>query len=182
MAQAIPSSEDVRIYECAVVYPFPMNQKEENDLQKGIEEIFSEAEAKLLLKDVWGRRGLAYKIGGYTEGNFVVYYYEMDPSKLKDVDTQLRILKGVLRHMMIKPPKTYEIAPMADTLTKWKEQTRMDSEKKAQDKEDKLKKQVVEKAKRAKPEKKKMDDEKPMPTETIAEGLDKLISDKDLEI
>jgi len=108
----------------------------------------------------------------------------MEPSKLKEIDQQLRILKGVLRHMIIKPPKKYVIAPTADSLQKWKEQSRMDVEQKAQDKEDKLKKQVVEKAKRAgaaKVEKKKTE-EKAAPTETIAEGLDKLISDKDLEI
>lgn len=180
----VPSTEDGRIYECAVLYPFPMNQKEENELLKAIEEIFTEAEAKLLLKDKWGQRGLAYKIGGFTEGNFVIYYYEMEPSKLKEIDTQLRILKGVLRHMIIKPPKKYVIAPMADSLQKWKEQNRMDTEQKAQDKEDKLKKQVVEKAKRAgaKVEKKPTAEQKAAPTETIAEGLDKLISDKDLEI
>ncbi len=176
----VPSTEDGRIYECAVVYPYPMNQKEESDLLKGIEEIFAEAEAKILLKDSWGQRGLAYKIGGYEDGNFVIFYMEMDPSKLKEVDTQLRILKGVLRHMIIKPPKKYVIAPMADNLQKWKEQSRMEGEARAQEKEEKLKKQVVEKAKRTTAKKKT--EEKAAPTETIAEGLDKLISDKDLEI
>ncbi len=175
-----PSTEDGRIYECAIVYPYPMNQKEESDLLKGIEEIFAEAGAKVLLKDAWGQRGLAYKIGGFEDGNFVIYYLEMDPLKLKEVDTQLRILKGMLRHMIIKPPKKYVIAPMADSLQKWKEQSRMEGEARAQEKEDKLKKQVVDKAKRASVKKKS--EEKAAPTETIAEGLDKLISDKDLEI
>lgn len=179
----VPSTEDGRIYECAVLYPFPMNQKEENELLKGVEEIFAEADAKLLLKDKWGQRGLAYKVGGFTEGNFVIYYYELDPLKLKEIDTQLRILKGVLRHMIVKPPKKYVIGPMADNLQKWKEQSRMEGEQRAQEKEDRLKKQVVEKAKRAgaKVEKKKTE-EKAAPTGTVAEGLDKLISDKDLEI
>lgn len=176
----VPSTEDGRIYECAILYPYPMNQKEESDLLKGIEEIFAEAEAKVLLKDSWGQRGLAYKVGGYEDGNFVIFYLEMDPSKLKELDTSLRILKGVLRHMIIKPPKKYVIAPMADSLQKWKEQTRMEGERKAAEKEEKLKKQVVEKAKRV--PKKKAVEEKAAPTETIAEGLEKLISDKDLEI
>lgn len=176
-----PSNEDARIYECAVLYPYPMNQKEESDLLKGVEEIFKEAEAKVLLKDAWGQRGLAYKVGGFEDGNFVIYYLEMDPSALKEVDTQLRILKGMLRHMIIKPPKKYVIAPMADNLQKWKEQSRMEGEARAAAKEEKLKKQVVEKAKRAtKP--KKVAEEKAAPTGTISEGLDKLISDKDLEI
>ncbi|HVW66964.1 MAG TPA: 30S ribosomal protein S6 [Candidatus Peribacteraceae bacterium] len=183
MAELTPSSEDNRIYEVAVLYPYPINQKEESDLQKSIEAVFADAGAKQVMKDVWGRRGLAYKIGGFTEGTFVIYYYDMDPAALKDVDQQLRILKGLLRHMIVKPPKKYQITPYADRFAQWKEQEKAAGEKAAADREEKLKKQVVEKAKRqTKKEEKKEAPAKPMSTETIAEGLDKLISDQDIEL
>jgi small subunit ribosomal protein S6 len=163
-----------RIYEIAVLYPFPINQKEESELIKGIEEIFAEADAKLVMKDVWGRRGLAYKIGGFSEGTFIIYYYTMDPLKVKDVNQQLRILKGMLRHMIVKPPKNYQMVPYADNLTKWKNQ--------AQDKEDRLKKVVIEKAKRANKKEEPEVKATPMTGAAITEELDKLISDKDLNI
>ena len=184
MATLSLTDEDARIYEIAVLYPYPMNQKEESDLQKAIDEIFREAGAKLILKDAWGRRGLAYKIGGFNEGNFIIYYFEMDPSKLKEVDTQLRILKGMLRHMIVKPPKNYQIVPMAGNFDKWKQQEKLIGEKAAQDKEDRLKKQVVEKAARQSKakEKKSEVESKPMSEQSITEGLDKLISDKDIDI
>lgn len=179
----VPSSEDVRVYECAILYPSPFNQKEENELLKGIEEIFDDAKATLILKDAWGSRGLAYKIGGFDEANVLVLYYEIDPSKIKEIDRQLSILKGVLRHLIVKPPKNYDIAPMAGRLDQWKEQLRMDRETRTREKEEKLRKQVVEKAKRApaKP-KRAASEEKPMPTETIEQGVDKLLSDTDLSI
>jgi hypothetical protein len=102
---------------------------------------------------------------------------------VKEIDTQLRILKGILRHMIVKPPKNYQIVPFANRLTEWQEQERMRGEKEAADKEEKLKKQVVEKAKRsAKAEKKPETPAKPMTGESITQGLDKLISDKDLEL
>lgn len=185
MATITATSEDTRIYEIALLYPYPINQKEESELVKGVEELFSEAGAKVVLKDNWGRRGLAYKIGGFNEGNFIIYYLDMDPSKLKEVDTQLRILRGVLRHMIVKPPKNYQIVPMADNFEKWKQQEKVAGEKVAAEKEEKLKKQVVEKAKRAtKKEEKKAEPEvaKPMSKEAITEGLEKLISDKDIDL
>ncbi len=183
MATIHAEDEDTRIYEVAVLYPYPINQKEESDLLKAVEEIFQEAKAKLVLKDMWGRRGLAYKIGGFSEGNFVIYYFEMDPSKLKEADTQLRILKGILRHMIIKPPKNYQVAPTAGNFEKWKQEEKTLGEKVAQDKEDKLKKQVVEKAKRTtKKEEKTEVIAKPMSEKSITEGLDKLISDKDIDL
>mgnify|MGYP003351024294 CR=1 FL=1 len=182
MATLHAENEDARIYELALLYPYPMNQKEESDLLKAVDEIFKEADAKVVMKDVWGRRGLAYKIGGFMEGNFVIYYLEVEPNKLKELDTQMRILKGVLRHMIIKPPKKYQIVPMADNFEKWKQQEKVRGEKVAMDKEEKLKKQVVEKAKRtAKKEEKKVV-EKPMSEKSITEGLDKLISDKDIDM
>ncbi len=185
MVHYTPTSDEVRLYEIAVLYPYPMNQKEESDLLKGIKAIFDEAGAKEIFKDVWGRRGLAYKIGGFDEGNFIIFYMEMDPSKLKELDEALRILKGMLRHMIVKPPKNYVITSYADGEKKWKETHRLEGERKSQEREDKKLKQVVDKARRSTKvaEAKKPDVEaKPMTGEALTQELDKLISDKDLEL
>ncbi len=173
----VPSSEDVRVYECAILYPSPFGQKEERDLLKAIDEIFSDAEGKLILKDQWGERGLAYTIGGFQQANVLVLYYELDPSKIKEIERQLSILKGLLRHLIVKPPKNYDIAPMAGRLDQWKEQVRIDRETRTREKEEKKLKQVVEKVKRAPTKAKKVVEDKPAPTETVSEGVDKLISD-----
>lgn len=185
MVNYTPTSDEVRLYEIAVLYPYPMNQKEEAELLKGIKAIFDEAGAKEIFKDVWGRRGLAYKIGGFDEGNFIIFYMEMDPSKLKELDEALRILKGMLRHMIVKPPKNYVITSYADGEKKWKETHRLEGERKNQEREDKKLKQVVDKARRSTKvaEAKKPDTEaKPMTGEALTQELDKLISDKDLEL
>lgn len=179
----IDSDEDVRLYEFAILYPYPLGQKEEQDLLKEIEELFTEADGKVVLKDPWGRRGLAYNIGGYDEGIFVILYVELLPSKVREIDRQLKILKGVLRHMIVKPPKNYQLRSYADTYEKWKEQSRLEEEKRAQEKEDKLKKQVVDKARRVKrPEERKPEEAKPIVSkETITKEVEKLISD-DLQL
>ena len=186
MVSFTPSSEDVRLYEIAVLYPYPMNQKEETDLIKAVETIFTDAGAKQIFKDSWGRRGLAYNVGGFREGNFIVYYEEMDPKKVKEVDNDLKILKGVLRHLIVKPPKHYEIRSFADAEKQWKEQSRIHGEQQAQEREDKLKKQVVEKARRKQvPDRKKeiaLEEAKPVTGEMLTQEIDKLISDKDLEL
>ena len=178
---------DVRVYEFCILYPYPFSQKEEQELLKGIEEIFSEAGGKLRMKDLWGRRGLAYGIGGFTEGNYVVYYYELEPSKVKEVDQALKILKGVLRFLYVKPPKNYQINSYAEKYVKWQEDAKLEVERKAQESEDKKLKQIVDKAtKRVKAPAKKVEapvaDSKPVSEETLNKELDKLISDGDLNI
>ncbi len=180
---AVPSSEDTRVYECAVLYPYPINQKEEQELLKEVEAMFTDAGGKQMFKDPWGRRGLAYSIGGFSEANVIVYYYDLDPSKVKQIDGELKIQKGVLRHLIVKPPKNYQIVPYADAYDKWKEQSRVEDERRASEKEEKLKKQVVDKAKRqsTKPEGKKAE-VSDKPKADLTQQLDKLISDKGLDI
>ncbi len=177
---------DVRVYEFCILYPYPFSQKEEQELLKGIEEIFSEAGGKLKMKDMWGRRGLAYRISGFSEGNYVVYYYELDPSKVKEIDQALKILKGVLRYLVVKPPKNYQIGSYAEKYVKWQEDSKLEVERKAQESEDKKLKQVVDKAKRVKTPVAKAETpvapSKPVSEETLNKELDKLISDGDLNI
>jgi small subunit ribosomal protein S6 len=182
MPSLTPVNEDNRIYEIAVLYPFPLGQKEEQDLLKAVEEIFTEFGGKLVFKDMWGRRGLAYKIGGFTEGNYVIYYYELDPSKLKEIDQQLKILKGVLRHLMVKPPKHYQIASFAENYQKWKDDERMAGERAILEKEEKLKKQVVDKARKQTVKPVVKEDAVPMPKADITQEVDKLLSDTDIAL
>jgi ribosomal protein S6 len=137
----------------------------------------------MILKDKWGRRGLAYPVKGATEGSFVVYYYEMDPLKLKEVETQLRIMKNVLRYIVIKPPKNYQVVKYSEAYEQWLKDRENVGEKKAREREEKLQDQVAKKAKRQAQRKK--DDAKPaeaLSEEVLTEKLEKLISDDQVDL
>jgi len=187
MTSLMPTSEDTVIYEFCVLYPANLSQKEEQTLLKGIEEIFAEAEGKQIAKDAWGRRGLAYPIKKQTEGNFLVLYYELDPQKLKEVDRQLRILPNVLRHLMVKPPKGYELVKYSEAFEQWQKDQVTAVETKRKDEETKLQRKVVEKAKREakrtevkKAEVKKKETPSTLEEADLSKKLDELISDDTL--
>ncbi|HCI04309.1 MAG: 30S ribosomal protein S6 [Candidatus Peribacteraceae bacterium] len=181
---------DDRVYECCVLLPFPLSQKEEQDAMKEIEGYFEEAGAKQMAKDSWGRRGLAYPIGDREEGIFVVYHYEMDPSKLKEIDQQMQISTTILRHMLIKPPKGYQITNYSKEYETWLKERKTVSEQKEEEKEEAIKRKVAEKAKR---QAKKVAEEKKARPPTVpeksaieedklTEELEKLISDDEIDI
>ena len=187
MPTLTPSSEDTRIYEVAVLYPSSINQKEEQQALKEVEELFAEAEAKLIEKDNWTKRGLAYRIGGHDEGNFVIYYFEMDPDKLKEIDEALRIIPNVLRHIVIKPPKGYQVIKFSEEYEKWLKNRETDVDKKKREKEEALQKQVAERAKRQakRATEQKKDTEEtaaPIEKEKLTKELDKIISDDELDL
>ncbi|MEK7563395.1 MAG: 30S ribosomal protein S6 [Patescibacteria group bacterium] len=176
---------DVRIYEVAVLLPYPMAQKEEHQTIKEIETIFKEAGAREVSKDVWGQRGLAYEIKGFNEGNFIVYHQEMDPGKLREIDTALRIVPGVLRHIMVKPPKGYKIVKYSETYEIWLKERESASEKSKREREEDIQKRIADKAKRQVKREKTAKAEAPVEAvdkEELGKKLDKLISDDSIEI
>ena len=136
MPELTSTSEDARVYEICVLLPYPLQQKEEDQVQKEVEKLLSEAGGKQIAKDVWGRRGLAFKIGGHNDGNFIVYHYELNPENIKELGENLRLVKDLLRHMIVKPPKGYQITKYSEEYEQWKKQLVVDEETKKQDKED----------------------------------------------
>ena len=143
-----PSSEDVRIYEIAIMYQPDLDQKSESNLLSEIEGYFAEAKAKTLFKDPWSKRGLAYRIAGYDEAKFVIYYLEMDPSQVRELDGQLRLLKGVLRHLIVIPPKGYEAVSHEAKYQDWLKNRETIADVRLRKKEEKMQTTVVDQAKR----------------------------------
>lgn len=141
--------EDATLYELCVLAPYPLSQKEDQTVWKEVEALFAELGAKVTFKDAWGRRGLAYSIGGFKEGSYVIYMIELDPSKVRELDRQLRIIKNVLRHMVVKPPKHYKPIKYSELYGKWEEEGTFQQLRRSQEKQKKLEKQVMEKAKTA---------------------------------
>ena len=186
------TSETARVYEICVLYPHPLSQKEEKDAQKAVEDLFKEAGAKQIAKDAWGRRGLAYKIGGFEDGVYIVYYYEIEPEKLKELDDALRITKNVLRHIVIKPPNNYQIVEYSKAYEQWLKDKETEKDQKAKEKEDQLKQKMIDKQKRqaSRTEKKKPVEEKKvekkadavMEEAELTAEIDKLIADDELEL
>jgi small subunit ribosomal protein S6 len=182
------TDEDVRTYEFCILYPTNLSPKEEADLLKEIEKTIEEQGGKQVSKDIWGKRGLAYKIKGNTEGNFVVYHYIMDPTTLKEIDTALRITPNLLRHIIVKPPKRYKIIKYSESYETWLKEREGEDERRQKEKEEKLAQKVAEKAKRqvkraaAKKEEEAPAEKPKVDKQKISEQLEKLISDDDLDI
>lgn len=174
-----------RIYEIAVLLPYPMGQKEQQQAVKEIENIFKEAGAREVSKDVWGQRGLAYPINGSSEGNFIIYHQEIDPSKVREIDTALRIVPGVLRHIVVTPPKGYRIVKYSESYEVWLKERESASEKTKREREEEIQKSIADKAKRQVKREKTAKAEAPtevVSKEEIGKKLDKLISDDSIEI
>ncbi len=50
----------------------------------------------------WGKRRLAYPIGYFAEGNYVLTRFKLNPIFGKELEANLRISEVVLRHLLIR--------------------------------------------------------------------------------
>ena len=181
-----PTSEAVRIYECAVLLPITLSEKELGEVLKIIDTIFAEKGASLLHKDDWGRHGLAYKIKKHTEGRYIIYYYELKPEDVKEIDKALHLEKDVLRHLLLRTPKNYEVVDFSSRFAEWKQEQEEEEEEEREKREEELKKKIVQRAtKKMAPPKaevsKKEEGTKKEGAE-LDEKLQELMSDEDLNL
>lgn len=50
----------------------------------------------------WSKRRLAYPIGHFSEGNYVLTQFTLKPGLSKELEAKLRISEDILRHLLIR--------------------------------------------------------------------------------
>ena len=61
--------------------------------------------------DRWGRRKLAYPIRRYTEGNYVLTQFKLDPTQVADLEASLELTEEVIRHLVVRREEDETVAP-----------------------------------------------------------------------
>ena len=51
----------------------------------------------------WGRRRLAFEVGGHRDGIYTLTRFTMPPDGADALDRSLRLTESVLRHLIVRP-------------------------------------------------------------------------------
>lgn len=51
----------------------------------------------------WGKKKLAYPVGHFLEGNYVLTRFKLSPARCKELESNLKISEEILRHLLVKP-------------------------------------------------------------------------------
>jgi ribosomal protein S6 len=178
------NTDGVRLYECMVLLPVNLPQKEDAALVKNIEELFAEKNGKQLYKNEWDRWGLAFAIKGHSEGRYIVYVYELPADAMQEIDASLHLEKNVLRHLLLRIPDGYELIDYPAQFRTWLEERDKEEAKQEKEKEEELKKKIVKRVakKTVSPIVKKEDPATHEGGADLSEKLEELISDEDLNL
>ena len=55
--------------------------------------------------DVWGRRRLAYEVRHLREGQYVLTDFQIDPARVPEMESTLKISDTVFRHLVVRKPE-----------------------------------------------------------------------------
>jgi small subunit ribosomal protein S6 len=91
-----------RQYELVYVVSPSATEQDVTDLHAQIEAIVSRFGAQLAKSENWGRRKLAYEIGGHKEATYVLEVIDGTGDVMKEIDRRLKVNEQVLRHLVVR--------------------------------------------------------------------------------
>jgi small subunit ribosomal protein S6 len=95
----------VNHYELMVIFSPTLNDEEQRQQSAHVEELLKHENAVIHLTDHWGKRKLAYPVKKQRQGFYDWYYFELDPSRISEIDRKLKMSETILRFMSLKMEK-----------------------------------------------------------------------------
>lgn len=103
-------------YELIVLFHPDLEIDIDNPITK-LEQLIESAGGKIVKRDNWGKRRLAYKIKTEEFGVYVYFEILLPPTKVRDIESSIIINEEIIRHLLIKrdskaeKPKSKKVKP-----------------------------------------------------------------------
>jgi small subunit ribosomal protein S6 len=91
-----------RQYELVYILPPETSEQQAGELHEQIASIVSRMNGQIEKTDNWGRRKLAYEIGKFKEGVYVLEVINGSGELMKEIDRRLKVLDEVIRHLVVR--------------------------------------------------------------------------------
>ena len=99
-----------RQYELIFVAAPDLNESEVGALNSQVEEIVSSGGGRIDKVDNWGRRRLAYEIGSFREGVYVLVLFTGPGSIIGELDRKLKVSDKILRFLTVRVDEDFRKA------------------------------------------------------------------------
>src|SRR3954453_2569421 len=91
-----------RQYELIYILPPETAEQQANELHGQVSDIVSRMNGQIEKTDNWGRRKLAYEIGKFKEGVYVLEVINGSGELMKELDRRLKVIDEVVRHLIVR--------------------------------------------------------------------------------
>jgi small subunit ribosomal protein S6 len=91
-----------RQYELIYILPPETAEQQATELHDQVSEIVTRLHGQIEKTENWGRRKLAYEIGHFKEGVYVLEVINGTGDLMKELDRRLKVIDQVMRHMIVR--------------------------------------------------------------------------------
>jgi len=93
---------DTRQYEFVYIIAPTASDQEIADVQAQVESTVQRYGATIEKTENWGRRRLAYEIGGHKEGVYVLHVINGPGEMVREIERRLRVFDTVIRYLAVR--------------------------------------------------------------------------------
>ena len=108
-----------RQYELIYILPPETTEQQATELHDQVAQIVARLQGQIERTENWGRRKLAYEIGHFKEGVYVLEVINGSGELMKEIDRRLKVIDQVVRHMIVRVDEEIKVV----TRTRTKRQT-----------------------------------------------------------
>lgn len=94
----------MRPYEVMIILEANVEDSAVAEVTKKVEDVVKSAKGDFGVVDRWGKRRFAYELKKRWEGYYLRIEFKLDPAGVKELDRQLTLDDGVIRHKVVRLP------------------------------------------------------------------------------
>ncbi|MEE8518474.1 MAG: 30S ribosomal protein S6 [Dehalococcoidia bacterium] len=92
----------MRNYELVLILDPEADEERLGSVMDRVRRVVGDHNGEVVSEDNWGRRKLAYKIRGFTEGNYHLAHLNMDGEGTAVLENNLKLAEDVIRHLLVR--------------------------------------------------------------------------------
>ena len=95
----------MRDYEVLYIVRADLDDDKVQDAVKRVNTLIERSGGTSERTNLWGKRKLAYEVKHQKEGSYVLQDFQLDPTRVPELEAGLKITEEVLRHLVVRKPE-----------------------------------------------------------------------------
>jgi small subunit ribosomal protein S6 len=95
----------LRDYEVLYIVRADLDDDKVQDAVKRVNTLIERSGGQADKTNLWGKRKLAYEVKHQKEGAYVLQDFQLDPNRVPELESSLKITEEVLRHLIVRKPE-----------------------------------------------------------------------------
>ena len=102
----------MREYEVLYIVRADLDDDKVQDAVKRVNTLIERSGGTSERTNLWGKRKLAYEVKHQKEGSYVLQDFQLDPTRVPELEAGLKITEEVLRHLVVRKPEKVVATPV----------------------------------------------------------------------